>query len=395
LNNNLKYDVVVLGSGVSGLATAVVLTKNGWKVALVEKGENSGGKATNAFVGTLCGLYFRSAKPQFDFCSDGFMREFASKVQSLSQMKPVFQKDGLQFLPYQQKALEAVFQDYLSQYKIPVHYKSEVIEAEFEKDRIQQILVASPSGKSWLEAKAFVDASGTADIAALLQSRTIDETTFQQAHLTVAFSVQQKTSDPALEFLFALSKAKQKGKLEPALALASVVPGQLASEKLYVKVPLLTPIGPGALDLEKLKEEGIRQALNIQTALQAFAPMFQHTQLVEVAKEVGVRTQARHWGKSILTYADVLSAKKEEGALTKGTWPIEIWEIAKPVQMEYLNFGDYYSIPDSALTSASFCNLFFAGRNISADAKAIASARVMGTCLQMGEQVAGIINRAF
>jgi hypothetical protein len=395
LKKHLKYDVVILGCGVSGLATAVVLAKNGWKVALVEKGENLGGKATNAFVGTLCGLYFRSEKPQFDFCSEGFMKEFAFKVQSLSQLEPVFQKDGLQFLPYHQKALESAFEHYLEHYQIPVHYKSEVIGAELEKDHIQQIQVASSHGKSWLEAKAFVDASGTADLSALLQSPIIDEEIFQQAHLTVAFSFQQKASDPTLEFLFALAKAKQKGILKEALALASVVPGQLATEKIYVKVPLLTPIKPGPLNVEKLKEEGIHHAKSIQAALKEFGPMFQHTQLVEVAKEVGVRTQTRHLGKSILTYTDVLSAKKGEGTFTKGTWPMEFWEIAKPVQMEYLPFGDYYSIPDSALTSASCMNLFFAGRNISADAKAIASARVMGTCLQMGEQVAGIINRGF
>jgi hypothetical protein len=395
LKKSIKYDVVVLGCGVSGLATAVVLAKNGWKVALVEKGENPGGKATNAFVGTLCGLYFRSEKPQFDYCSEGFMKEFASKVQSLSQLEPVFQKDGLQFLPYHQKALESVFQHFLEHHQIPIHYNSEVIGVEFEKERIQQIQVANPYGKSWLAAKAFVDTSGTADLAALLHSPIIEEAVFQQAHLTVAFSFQNKASDPTLEFIFALAKAKQKGILQSALGLASVVPGQLTTEKIYVKIPILTPIKVGPLDLEGLKKEGMHHAQSIQAVLQEFGPMFKHANIVEVAKEVGVRTQARHVGKSILTATDVCSAKKEEFALTKGTWPIEYWEIAKPVQMEYLAFGDYYSIPDSALISASYNNLFFAGRNISADVKAIASARVMGTCLQMGEQVAGIINRGF
>jgi len=48
---------------------------------------------------------------------------------------------------------------------------------------------------------------------------------------------------------------------------------------------------------------------------------------------------------------------------------------------------DYYEIPQECLISNQIDNLFFAGRNISADDSAIASARVIGTCLQTGWSV--------
>jgi hypothetical protein len=52
--------------------------------------------------------------------------------------------------------------------------------------------------------------------------------------------------------------------------------------------------------------------------------------------------------------------------------------------MRFLQGGDFYQVPAGCLQSAHIDNLFFAGRNISATDAAIASARVMGICLQTG-----------
>ena len=151
-----KFDSVILGCGVSGLATACVLARQGLQVAMVEKQENLGGKTTNAFVGTLCGLFFRTQKPQFDYCSDGFMKEFAIKLQNKSKMEPVFQKDGLQFLPYHKEALSEVFHDYLNTNKIHVFYNSRVSEARTNEGQVREVLISEGSSQFWLEAKTLL-----------------------------------------------------------------------------------------------------------------------------------------------------------------------------------------------------------------------------------------------
>ena len=46
--------------------------------------------------------------------------------------------------------------------------------------------------------------------------------------------------------------------------------------------------------------------------------------------------------------------------------------------------GDYYEIPIGCLRARDLENVFVAGRCISAEPRAIASARVIGTCLGMG-----------
>ena len=52
--------------------------------------------------------------------------------------------------------------------------------------------------------------------------------------------------------------------------------------------------------------------------------------------------------------------------------------------MRYFEENNYYQIPADCLISKTLSNLFFAGRIISATDAAIASARVMGICLQTG-----------
>jgi hypothetical protein len=89
-------------------------------------------------------------------------------------------------------------------------------------------------------------------------------------------------------------------------------------------------------------------------------------------------------GKYVLTGADVLAAKKFADAVARCAWPIEQWNSDGKVQLRYLRQHTHYEIPARCLRAASIKNLFMAGKTISADADAIASARVMGCCLATG-----------
>jgi hypothetical protein len=95
-------------------------------------------------------------------------------------------------------------------------------------------------------------------------------------------------------------------------------------------------------------------------------------------------------GKYILTGADVLSAKKFPDAVARGAWPVEQWNVDGKARVRWLETGAYYEIPAGALRAAKIKNLFMAGKTISADVEAIASARVMGGCLATGA-AAGIL----
>ena len=89
-------------------------------------------------------------------------------------------------------------------------------------------------------------------------------------------------------------------------------------------------------------------------------------------------------GEYVLTGADVLGAKKFPDAVAKCAWPMEQWNADGKTRLRYLPPGEHYEITARSLRAAKIKNLFMAGKTISADVDAIASARVMGCCLATG-----------
>ena len=50
MSDNLKYDVVVTGAGIAGIAAAVAAARKGMKTALIEKQTLIGGLATSGLI---------------------------------------------------------------------------------------------------------------------------------------------------------------------------------------------------------------------------------------------------------------------------------------------------------------------------------------------------------
>ena len=89
-------------------------------------------------------------------------------------------------------------------------------------------------------------------------------------------------------------------------------------------------------------------------------------------------------GEHILSGAEVLSGAKFPDAAARCAWPVEQWSADGRTKLRYLPTGAHYEIPARSLRAAKIKNLFMAGKTISADVDAIASARVMGCCLATG-----------
>src|SRR5207245_858657 len=81
-------------------------------------------------------------------------------------------------------------------------------------------------------------------------------------------------------------------------------------------------------------------------------------------------------GRYVLTGDDVLTGRRFPDAVARCAWPIEQWTTAG-ARFRYLPDGEHYEIPARCLQAAAIENLFMAGKSLSADVDAIASARVM------------------
>jgi hypothetical protein len=89
-------------------------------------------------------------------------------------------------------------------------------------------------------------------------------------------------------------------------------------------------------------------------------------------------------GSYLLAGVDVLNARKFPDAVARNNWPVEQWSANGRQRLRYLPPGEYYEIPARSLRAARTENLFMAGKSISADVDAVASARVMGCCIATG-----------
>ena len=78
----LDVDVVVCGGGPAGMGAALAAARAGASVALLERYGFLGGNFTVASVGTMCGLYVRTAPGSFDRVTGGLAARFADELQA-------------------------------------------------------------------------------------------------------------------------------------------------------------------------------------------------------------------------------------------------------------------------------------------------------------------------
>jgi hypothetical protein len=192
------------------------------------------------------------------------------------------------------------------------------------------------------------------------------------------------------ELRYAVNQNKVDVDFEKVFVVQGSVKNDCASFKL--NVPMEVTYKSGNIEaLIKLAGERVHEFVRY---MKKNVSAFEHAELKSIAPELGLRVGKRGLGQYTLSESDVISCKKFKSAIANGSWPIEEWGKDVKVRMRYFAENDYYQIPAECLFSEHSPNLFFAGRVISADDSAIASARVMGTCLQTGF-AAGIFASAY
>jgi hypothetical protein len=98
-----------------------------------------------------------------------------------------------------------------------------------------------------------------------------------------------------------------------------------------------------------------------------------------------VRQTRQIRGVGILTNKDVVSGAKRKDSIARSAWPIELHTGEKP-RLEWL-LDDYYDIAYGNFVPARGERLLVAGRCLSAEHEAMASARVTAQCFSYGQAI--------
>lgn len=379
-------DVLILGGGPAGIAAAVAAAQKGLRVSLVERNAYLGGKATAAEVGTVCGLYKFSKQEESEYIVKGFPREFAEQLRNASATGPLHNRMGLHYLPYHISSFKTICESLLEQYRVTVYYNSIPYKVDLQEDRVQALFINENGKEVQFVLGSIIDCSGESIVSQLTDSPTLRSEHYQAA--AQVFTLCNVHEDCETRLGMILLKELKSGinnkLLDHYFDRVYVVQGSLRKGRVSLKLGLPLPVTHTHDNLESLQKMARSFVEGLTAYLVQHVPVFKDAEIEHVAPEVGIRVGLRTLGRYILTEEDVLGCKKFADAIANASWPIEEWELDKRVKMRYFPLEEHYQIPASCLQSEAIANLFVAGRNISATNGAIASARVMGICLQTG-----------
>ncbi len=379
-------DIVVLGGGSAGVAAAVAAARKGLRVILIERNAFLGGKATAAEVGTVCGLYHFSKNEKSTYIVNGFAKEFAEKLQAGSGSTPLHGPEGLHYLPYEVEAFKKICLELVTENKIHVYFNAVLQQVTVEQHKIRSVSIIAAGIPVNIHLQALIDCSGDSIISQAAHLPLIKGEDYQAAAQVFTMQGVTETNEFKLGMIMmkALRSAINNNLLGDFYDRVYIVQGSLKNNCVVLKIGIPLPVTYAPGNLQELRTVAASFVENLSGYLVTHVEAFKNASIKHIAPELGIRIGQRSTGKYILMEEDVLGCRKFEDAIANASWPIEIWEQNRRVKMRYFNLDDHYQVPAGCLQSNSINNLFFAGRNISATDAAIASARVMGICLQTG-----------
>lgn len=380
-----RCDVLIVGGGVAGWAAAMGVIAAQAVPLLVERSERFGGKATNAMVGTICGAYLRSMEEKPRLALGNWSRFMPEMLVEFGGAPPERGEHGLWYQPYRLDLMEKFFLMPVGLVAQHSRLRTAVHEARAVNGGME-VRLNGPGGDRWLMARAAVDGTGNALLSQLCGGELIKEEQYQSPSQVVQLAGVPFASMQGIEATAhrALLRAQDKGDARAAgIKHIGLVHGSQRDGGAWLKVTLDHRVMQDD-DPQVLNERGRSAALGAVQLLREGTDTFRSATVVAMAPELGVRTQQRPMGRQVLTEEHVLDCRKPADGVALGAWPIEHWGDGRGAEMRWMPEGEFYLIPTGALRSAAVDGLYFAGRCISATEMAIASARVMGTCISTG-----------
>ena len=347
------FDIAVVGSGAAGIAAAVSAARAGRKTLLLDKNAGAGGTGGFSGLTTLCGLYDDAG----NFLNDGLAREFA---ELLAEAPPI--KAGrVWLLPYRPEKFRAVAEKLFADtpnlkaaWNMPLH------RLEMVGNRIASL--------NDFEIGAVIDCSGDAEVgrASGAELMATDETTQAPAVVFALRDVAREINSPA----------------DAARVLLPVIRAGFAPLNFHFN------LDPGSITAKFSGPPD--QVPALIDFLKKNVAGFENCASSQIEFFISHRAGRMIVGLYVLMGADAWGAKKFPDAVARCAWPLEQWDHNGKSNLRWLPAGEHYDIPARSLRAANIENLFMAGKTMSADTDAMASARVMGCCLATGA-AAGIL----
>lgn len=386
-----KYDIVVIGGGLAGVASAIAAARQNKRVLIIEKSNALGGAANINLVNPFMPYYTwkDEERTERQDLSAGIFKEIIDKLeencgfyQNASAKKTLVFNEEVLKLVLNRMVLEAgaeiLFHAYLS-------------DVEMDGETVKSVIVATKSGNLKFEAEIFIDASGDADLAymagcptqhgredGLCQPMTL---CFRMSNVDI--DGYQKVKKEVNELYAKLqAEGKIKNPRENVLTFRNVNPGVIHFNS--TRIVKHDPVD--VFDLTKAEIEAREQVFELHKFLKENFECFKDSIVMSTAGDIGIRESRMIVGKHVLNQEDLVSCRKFEDSIACGNYDIDIHSPdGSGTSHYYFPQGEYYTIPYRCLLPEKADNLLVAGRCCSTTHEAQASIRIMPIVCCLGE----------
>jgi len=416
-----ETDVVVIGGGPGGFPAAVAAARNNAHVLIIERYGFLGGLATAGLMGPIFGFAPIGCEHPI---LGGIPIEVIRRLQEIGAAPDdeYINWDAIRFDP---ELLKHVIDRLLQEAKVQILLHSLAGGVTINDDRIEAVVIESKSGRAAIKGKVFVDATGDGDIAyrsgcPYTKGRPADKLTQSMGTKFRIGGVQPMTDREEEYYAELVKKAIDEKRIPAYHAFYKEVSENGVTLRNNEVTPTVTRCpgdGTNVFDLTRAELKIREDSLKILHFYRKNVKGYSSCYLIDTPTQVGVRETRQITGDYVLTGYDVLEGRKFSDKIAHGCWFIDIHcplgrynsksnlcskecKIKPPciMQTKYSDQlyptlnppkGSYYDIPYRCIVPKKINNLLISGRPISADHGGMASTRVIGTCMAIG-QAAGV-----
>jgi hypothetical protein len=380
--SRIACDVLVVGAGVAGIGAAIRASREGVHTLLIERNDHPGGAAVAGMHRFLCGLYANGDDIPDSTLNGGIAGEICDGLRALAPEKAVQRMGKVHVLPLAIRDLVSACRSLSEREEaLEISYNTRAISAAMEGNSIASITVQNSMRVFDIVPSVVVDCSGDG-IIVRMSGGGYQVTSADRRQLAgYAFRVTGlREFDELLPIRvpYHLTKEVNEERMPAYLKFTTYTPGD-SSDEGYCRLN----IPPTGKDRD---EQARRDALLVHRHLSRVLSAFKGSSIAEMSPRVVDREGPRVRGEYTLTADDVLTGRRFSDAAVKNAWPIELWDPQTGPSLQYLDSNEHYEIPVRCLKPLGVLNCWCAGRCISATPEALASTRVMGTCISLGEE---------
>jgi len=370
-----KYDLIVVGGGISGVAAAVSAAREGLHVLLIEKTGSLGGAMTNSLVYPFMKYRLPDGGKNL---SDGIFTEMRERHRA-----------------YGDTAFETfkfVFDDMVTEAGVEVLFHTCVFDVTVEGRTVKRVKTATKAGVMEFEAKFYVDASGDGELLFMtgcdFQLGREEDGLCQP--MTTCFRLGGVDTEAYREDKARIQQKYKEYQREQKLTnpreniLSFFGLGKDTVHFNTTRVVQHNPVDP--LEISRAEILARRQVHEMIRFLKEVSPAFENCTLISVANSIGVRESRKLKGLYVLTEKDLAEFAEFEDTVALGNYEIDIHNPSGTgTEIIKIPEDKYYRIPYRSLVPKEYDNMLVAGRCLSATHRAHSAVRIMPICACLGE----------